>query len=102
MKKGQIWWGAAIALALAALVSPFASPWPDGLERVAEQLGFLHRGEVRLFSAPLADYLIPGLAQEALGTALAGLVGTLLALALGWGLGRALKARSRTETGSQR
>lgn len=102
MKKKQIWWAVGISLALAALVGPFASPWPDGLEKVAEQLGFLHRGEVRLFSAPLADYLVPGVKQEALSTALAGLAGTLLVLALGWSLGRVLKARSRTETGSQR
>ena len=33
--------GIALSLALAIFLSPFASPHPDGLERVAEDKGFI-------------------------------------------------------------
>ncbi|MGB3768113.1 MAG: PDGLE domain-containing protein, partial [Phormidesmis sp.] len=35
--------GLGVALIIAAVVSPFASSNPDGLERVAEDLGFIDR-----------------------------------------------------------
>src|SRR5438132_949439 len=46
---GRQWWfgGLLGAVAIAALLTPFASPWPDGLDRVAAQLGFRSRERVR-------------------------------------------------------
>jgi cobalt/nickel transport protein len=83
--------GLLLALGLALFLSPFASKAPDGLERVAEDQGFLARAEGKeVFSSPIPDYAIPGLKNEALATALAGLAGTLvafgLALLVGYGL----------------
>ncbi|AQS59980.1 PDGLE domain-containing protein [Desulforamulus ferrireducens] len=74
----KIWFGLAISLLVAALLSPFASPLPDGLERVAEDHSFLQIAEGQeVISSPIPDYLIPGLQNEMLATALAGVVGVL-------------------------
>jgi cobalt/nickel transport system permease protein len=78
-----------LALAIAAFVAPFASSLPDGLETAARRLGFA--GAARpLWPAPAPDYEAPWLAASRVGTALAGLVGTLVAAALAWALTRRL------------
>jgi len=87
--------GLGMALVVAALLGPLASPLPDGLERVAEDHGVLQRA-YSVLKSPLPDYLIPGVDSEALGTALSGLVGTLLVFGLVWGVGRLLRARERS------
>lgn len=78
--------GLLLSLGLATLFSPFASPWPDGLEKVAETLGFLERAEEMepLLPAPIPDYAVPGVRREALATALAGLIGTLVVFGAGY------------------
>ena len=87
-------WALVVCLVIAAVLSPFASPWPDGLERVAEMLGFAARAEgPATVSAPIPDYVFPGITSEGLATAIAGLIGALLVFALLYGLGKAL-ARS--------
>ena len=92
------WWVAGLALALAvAILSPLASSHPDGLERVAEDQGFIDAAR----DAPIeiiADYVFPGVANEALATILAGIVGTVLMFALLFCLGRLL-ARRRAAAG---
>lgn len=94
MLKGQRAWilGALVlSLAIAALLSPWASPWPDGLERVAEGVGFSRRAVSRpAVAAPLPDYAVPGLGNGRLSTGVAGVAGTLLVLGLAWGWGRLL------------
>lgn len=83
--------GAAVAaLALAVFVSPFASGAPDGLERVAEDQGFAAAQSTAWDSSPLADYTFPGLGDGGLSTALAGLLGTVVLLAVVLLAGRAL------------
>ena len=51
-----------VAIALATAFSPFASSSPDGLEKVAEQEGFLDRGRLAPVQkrAPVPDYALPG------------------------------------------
>lgn len=85
------WWivGLLIALAL-ALLSPLASPHPDGLERVAEDKGFLETAREPLYEL-IPDYLFPGIADEAAATMVAGVVGTMLLFGLGYGLARLLR-----------
>jgi cobalt/nickel transport system permease protein len=80
-----------IALAMAAFVSPFASSLPDGLERAAERLGFAGRAGAVL-AAPFPDYAMPFVPSAGIAAALAGLVGTLAAAAIAWGIGRGLRA----------
>ncbi|ACV62034.1 hypothetical protein Dtox_1149 [Desulfofarcimen acetoxidans DSM 771] len=78
-----------VALLVAALLSPFASSSPDGLERVAEDKGFLEKGEGHnLISSPLPDYLIPGISDERLSTSAAGIAGTLITFGFLYGFGR--------------
>ena len=83
--------GSLIALGLALFVSPFACPWPDGLEKVAAMLGFEKKAAVQpVLAAPLAAYRIPGAASASAATALAGAVGTVAAFLLSLSLARAL------------
>ncbi len=72
-----------IASAIMALVlSPFASSHPDGLEWVAEKLGFLH-GNAPAFTGLLEDYALPFISSEFLSTGLAGIFGAAIAYSLG-------------------
>jgi cobalt/nickel transport protein len=97
MKNSRwIWIGLAVALAVGALLSLAASPSPDGLERVAEDKGFLERAvQTPLLRSPLPGYLFPGIADEKLATGLAGFLGTLILFALGYGVGWLLRAARR-------
>ena len=87
------WWHVGLLIALGlALFAPLASPWPDGLKRVAEDKGFIEAAlEPALEIIP--DYVFPGLGNEALATIAAGLVGTLILFGVGYGLGALLKER---------
>ncbi|MCX7754772.1 MAG: PDGLE domain-containing protein [Anaerolineales bacterium] len=93
-KGGTGWVIAGILVSLVAvLLSPLASADPDGLERVAEDLGFLDTG----LDAPyqiLPDYTIPFLGETALSTIIAGLVGAFVVLGLMILVGGLLKKRS--------
>lgn len=68
--------GLTIALILAVL-SPLASTNPDGLEKVAEQQGFLQSAQSPLFKL-IPDYLLPGISNQTLATILAGILGVLI------------------------
>ncbi|MHB1043619.1 MAG: PDGLE domain-containing protein [Eubacteriales bacterium] len=81
------------ALAVAVFISPFASSFPDGLERVAEDLGFIQKGEEQVLKSPVPDYAFPGIKNEGLSTALAGAAGTLLAFGAMYALGRSVARR---------
>ncbi len=85
------WWHVGLLIALGlAILSPLASPWPDGLERVAEDKGFIEAALEPAFEI-IPDYVVPGLGNEALATILAGLIGTLILFGAGYGLGAVLK-----------
>lgn len=85
-----------VALGVAAVLAPFASSWPDGLEKVAEMLGFAHRAEMApLASAPIPDYEMPGVSNPRFATTVAGVVGTVLVFAGVYGLAALLAARRR-------
>ena len=76
---------AALAVALAVAVSPFASSSPDGLERVAADRAFLEQGRLAPVQerAPIPDYTLPGIDDPRVATGLAGFAGTLAVLGLG-------------------
>jgi cobalt/nickel transport protein len=91
-----IWIGLATALAVGALLSLAASPAPDGLERVAEDKGFLEQAAgTPLLRSPLPNYVFPGIADERLATGLAGFLGTLALFAVGYVVGWALRSGRR-------
>jgi len=92
MSKKDILIGLAFAILLALLISPFASSSPDGLEKVAEDKGFLEKGEVEAaISSPVPDYAWPGMTNEMLATSAAGVFGTLLVFGFGYSLATFLK-----------
>jgi cobalt/nickel transport protein len=88
MKK-TVLFGLLIAMLL-AIFSFFASSFPDGLERVAENNNFL-RNATNIFKAPIADYLFPGIKSEKLATSLAGLSGVIIVFLSGVILGKLLQ-----------
>ena len=91
---GRWWW--AVGLAIAALVvvilAPLASADPDGLERVAEDQGFIEKAE-NFVSGLLGDYAIPGVDNEWLSTVLAGLIGIAIVVVLMLLIGRVVARR---------
>jgi hypothetical protein len=92
------WWTIGLLLAVGvALLSPLASPHPDGLERVAEDEGFIERAQDAPYEL-IPDYVFPGIADERLATILAGIVGTLVVFGLTAGLTWALRRRSGQTT----
>jgi len=89
-RGGRGWVVAGLLISLAVvLLSPLASANPDGLERVAEDIGFLGLGAEAPYQL-LPDYTIPFLGETGLSTIVAGLVGALLVAAAAIGLGRLL------------
>ena len=91
-----------VALILAIVVSPFASSSPDGLEKVAEDKGFLEKAQEQEASwklSPIPDYAVGGIENESLATGLAGLIGTLLTFAVGLGLAKVISRRTARGNG---
>jgi hypothetical protein len=89
------WWIVGLLIALCVtLLSPLASSSPDGLERVAEDQGFLDRAKDAPY-AVIADYVFPWIENEAVATILAGIVGTLVVFAAVMGLSRLLLMAQR-------
>lgn len=91
----------ALAVGLATAVSPFASASPDGLEKVAEQKGFLQDGRAHPVQedSPLPDYAVPGIEDPRVAAGLAGFVGTLGVFAVGYVMAFALSRRRRRARG---
>ena len=89
------WWLISLLVCLAvACISPLASSSPDGLERVAEDKGFLGLAGDAPYQV-IADYVFPGIANEALATILAGIVGTLVLFGAAYGLAWLLTLKRR-------
>jgi hypothetical protein len=81
-----------IVVGVVVAAAYFASADPDGLERVAENLGFGDAAEGSPFSV-IADYVFPGLDGPA-ATVLAGLIGVVVLFGLLWLVGKLLGRRS--------
>lgn len=85
---GVRWAAVGLALALAVtLLAPLASPHPDGLERVAEDQGFIEVAKNAPYEI-IPDYVLPGISNEALATIAAGIVGTLIVAGVALGIAR--------------
>ncbi len=112
-KRSAGWVLVGLLLALAiTLLAPLASPYSDGLERVAEALA--EPGSVEIaplgFNVPehpqffgqaqdapynvLPDYTLPPLGETGLSTILAGMIGVLVVFGLAYGVGRVSHSRS--------
>jgi cobalt/nickel transport system permease protein len=84
--------GTAVALFLAGVVSVYANENPDGLEYVSSEHGFLATAREHLFGgSALADYGAVG----GIPVGLAGVLGALITIALGWAVFRWASRRSQ-------
>ena len=90
--SGWVYAGVIISL-LAVLLSPLASANPDGLERVAKDMGFLHMGQNASYQI-LPDDTIPFLGETALSTIVAGAVGALVVLGIMIVVGQSLRRKT--------
>ena len=83
-----------VALVLAGFLSFYASSSPDGLERVAEDHGFIDTAEEHAAAeGPMADYQAKGVDDSRLSGGAAGIAGALVVLVLAGGLTFALRRR---------
>ena len=91
------WWlvGLAIAVLVVVVLAPLASPDPDGLERVGEDVGFLDAARDALYSI-LPDYTVPGIDEPTVSTIVSGLIGIAIVFLVMLGLGALLRRRRHT------
>ena len=92
MKNPLIAGGLALSLVLAGGVSYYASSQPDGLEKVAGDVGFLDSAkESAVEDSPLAGYSVAGVENERISGGLAGVIGVASTAAISFGLFYALR-----------
>ena len=88
--------GVIASLVVAAVISQFAVDNPDGLEKVAIDQGFIESEEEHaLGSSIFADYATSGVGNETLSLAVAGITGTIICLAVGFGIASASRGSRR-------
>lgn len=87
------------SLLVAGGVSYFASSNPDGLEYVAEKVGFADAAEDSATAgSPLSDYQVRGIENDALSGGLAGVVGAVVVLLVAGGLVYLVRRRGAGST----
>jgi len=71
------------AIFIGLFLSPLASKYPDGLEKVAEKLGFADKAtNIVNFKFIIPDYTFPGIKSSFWQTSLAGFFGVLIVLTI--------------------
>ncbi len=92
MKNPLVVTGLVVSLVLAGGVSYYASSQPDGLEKVAGDIGFLDSAkESAVEEGPLAGYGVAGVENERISGGLAGVIGVASTAAVSFGLFYALR-----------
>ena len=67
-----------VSIGLAGIASYYASSSPDGLEKVAEDIGFIETAKDHtLDNSALADYGVAGIENERLSVGIAGILGVI-------------------------
>jgi cobalt/nickel transport system permease protein len=91
---GRGWVIAGVVISLVVvLLSPLASGDPDGLERVAIDMGFIDAGQAAPYEI-IPDYTLPFLGETPLSTIIAGGIGALIVLGIMVVTGRSLQKKS--------
>lgn len=94
-QKSSTWVAAGLVIALiVAFFSFTTSSDPDGLERVAEDQGFLETTLAPVYNL-LPDYTIPFIENETVSSIVAVIVGTLVVFGLAYLVGRLLRQPKR-------
>ncbi|OGO20653.1 MAG: hypothetical protein A2144_01120 [Chloroflexi bacterium RBG_16_50_9] len=87
------WWQIGLIICLlVAVFSPLASSSPDGLEKVAESKGFIGLAYEAPFQI-IADYVFPGIENEAVATMLAGVIGIIVLFGVVCGIAWLIRSR---------
>ena len=108
-RKSAIWAFLIAAAVIGGVVSYWASPDPDGLDRSIEDHGLQPADESEQpaarsedaeqdaaeASSPLADYQVAGVSNEFVSNSVAGLIGSLLVLVVMLAMGYLLARRHR-------
>ncbi len=81
IKSSLVWVVGMVFTVILLVFSPLASSKPDGLEWVAEKLGFLIMAQDASYHI-IPDYVLPGIQNEALATIFAGVIGVLIVIAV--------------------
>ena len=89
--RGWVWAGGVVTLVV-VLLSPLASTDPDGLNRIAMDLGFIANAQSG--SGPLAGYIVPFISLASLSKITAGVIGVLVVGAVIMLIGRGMKAKA--------
>lgn len=90
--------GFAVSLFIAGFASYYASSSPDGLEKVAEDIGFIETAKENTNAdTTLADYGVKGVDNERLSTGTAGVIGVLATAGVSTVLFLVLRRRSGAE-----
>jgi cobalt/nickel transport protein len=89
--------GVLVSALLAGGASFYASSNPDGLEKVAEDIGFIATAKDNANSdTTLADYGVKGIENERLSVGVAGLIGVVATGAISGGLFLLLRRKKPT------
>ncbi|MBU6998722.1 MAG: PDGLE domain-containing protein [Theionarchaea archaeon] len=82
------WWhySLGICLLIGGVISLFASGSPDGLEKVAEENGFVEKAEESTVEL-MPDYTVPVVGSETVSASLAGIIGVLVIFSVAYGAG---------------
>ena len=92
MKNRLVAAGLVLSLVLAGGASFYASSQPDGLEKVAGDVGFSDSAqESAVEDSPLAGYGVAGVENERISNGLAGVIGVVSTAAISFGLFYALR-----------
>jgi hypothetical protein len=102
----RLWWflgiGLLIVLAVAGVLSGFASGDPDGLERVSIDQGFDEAAaDHAAADSPLAGYTVKGVEDGRLSTGLAGVIGVTITLAVSAGLFYGIRLYGKARRGKE-
>ena len=90
--------GFALTIFLAGFASFYASSSPDGLEKVAEEIGFIDKAKDEAGAeSAVADYSVKGVENARLSTGAAGIIGVLATAGVSTGLFLILRRRSGAE-----
>jgi cobalt/nickel transport protein len=88
--------GIIVSLFFAGIISNFASGSPDGLEKVAEDTGFIETAQdSAVATSPLADYGVSVVENEFLSTGLSGVIGVAVTALVAFGLFKLLKPKQK-------
>ena len=83
-----------VSLLVAGVASYYASSHPDGLEYVADKVGFIDRADDSpAAKSPLADYSTKGVDNDRISGGIAGVAGSALVLVIAGGLFWVLRRR---------